>query len=225
MLLLLLSATPYEIAPVVQWLSQNFTMEQTGVYSKGAFRVETLVSGVGMVATTWALAKRLHQSPAVSLVVNAGIAGAYDPSIQVGEVLFVGSEQFGDLGVEEADGQFTDLHRMGMMADYPEWCQSGVMQHPEMGMASFLPVCKGLTVNKVHGSKDSIEQIRALYPEVQIETMEGAAVFYACLSMGLPFMEIRSISNRVEPRNRANWDLAGSIKNLNGVLQEMIESF
>ena len=39
--------------------------------------------------------------------------------------------------------------------------------------------------------------------------MEGAAFMYACLIAGVPFAQVRAVSNRVERRNRAAWDLAG----------------
>jgi futalosine hydrolase len=48
--------------------------------------------------------------------------------------------------------------------------------------------------------------------------MEGAAFFYACLAAKVPFVEIRSISNRMEPRNRDAWDLPLAVRNLNEVL-------
>jgi futalosine hydrolase len=75
----------------------------------------------------------------------------------------------------------------------------------------------------VHGAEASIQKIRDKYPEIQVESMEGAAFFYACLAAGVPFAEIRSISNRVEPRNRDAWDLPLAIRNLNGVLVGMLE--
>lgn len=53
--------------------------------------------------------------------------------------------------------------------------------------------------------------------------MEGAAFFYACLLAGVPFLQIRSISNRVEPRNRTAWDIPSAIQNLNQTLMEMLE--
>jgi len=57
---------------------------------------------------------------------------------------------------------------------------------------------------------------------VQVESMEGAAFFYACLMAEVPFLEIRSISNFVEPRNRDAWDLPLAIGNLNQVLAEIL---
>jgi futalosine hydrolase len=61
--------------------------------------------------------------------------------------------------------------------------------------------------------------------DADIESMEGAACFYVCLLEKIPFLEVRSISNYVEPRNRANWNLPLAIQNLNQVLVEMIDGF
>ena len=42
--------------------------------------------------------------------------------------------------------------------------------------------------------------------------------------MQVPFLEIRSISNHVEPRNRAAWDIPLAIGQLNEVLIGMLKS-
>jgi futalosine hydrolase len=47
-----------------------------------------------------------------------------------------------------------------------------------------------------------------------IETMEGATFFYLCKRFGIPFFALRAISNRVEVRNRENWDIKTALRNL-----------
>ena len=37
--------------------------------------------------------------------------------------------------------------------------------------------------------------------------MEGAAAAHLCMLYGVPFLELRGISNRVEDRRRETWDL------------------
>ncbi|MBK8564227.1 MAG: hypothetical protein IPN76_13040 [Saprospiraceae bacterium] len=78
-----------------------------------------------------------------------------------------------------------------------------------------------MTVNKVHGFQPSIDAVLKQYPS-DVESMEGAAFFLACLMAGQPFLEIRSISNLVEARNREAWDLPKAIQQLNNVLIEMV---
>lgn len=158
------------------------------------------------------------------LVVNAGIAGAFkDRNLNIGDVVNVTSERFADLGVEEADGRFTDVHELGLLdANAPPFTD-GELLNPSAAGFDFLPKCKGLTVNKVHGFQPSIDAVSKQY-SADVESMEGAAFFLACLLAGASFLQIRSISNFVETRNRAAWDLPVAIKNLNDVLVEMVKT-
>ena len=52
--------------------------------------------------------------------------------------------------------------------------------------------------------------------------MEGAAFFYICSGEKIPFLALRSISNRVEPRNKNNWNIPLALDNLSEKLKEII---
>ncbi|MBK8556196.1 MAG: futalosine hydrolase [Lewinellaceae bacterium] len=212
MKIVLLAATPFEIAPVLQWLDQA---PQPGVLP--------LISGVGATATTWALARHLANDKP-DLVINAGIAGAIDRQLQLGDVVHVVTERFADLGVEEADGRFTDLFDLGLLEPATPPYINGRLENPSAASAQFLTRVHGITVNRVHGSEQSIAALHKKYPEAAVESMEGAAVFYACLLSEVPFLEIRSISNYVEPRNREAWNLPFAIEQLNQTLIELLKS-
>ena len=222
--ILLVAATPFEVAPVLAHLEQKFKRDDPGVFSKKDLRVHVLITGVGMVATAFQLGHHFTRIRP-DLAVNAGIAGAFDRQLQLGDVLHITSERFADLGVEEADGRFTDLFALGLHPpDAPPY-QQGALRNPKADQSGFLPSATGLTVNRVHGYAPSIAAVRERYPDAQVESMEGAAFFYACLMAEVPFLEIRSVSNYVEPRNRAAWDLPLAIGNLNRVLVEMLEAW
>lgn len=221
--ILLVAATPFEIAGAVQWLEQNGQSVEPGVFLYKHLTIRVLVTGVGPNNTAWELGLSLGASLS-DWAINAGVAGAFDRNLSLGEVVHVVQERFGDLGVEEADGSFTDLFELGLLApDQPPY-QKALLRDPDLSQAEFLPRVKGVTVSKVHGSDGSISAIRAKYPEAQVETMEGAAFFYGCLSAGIPFTAIRAISNYVEPRNRAGWRLEEAIGKLNKVLIDLLES-
>lgn len=213
--ILLVAATPFEIAPTIAWLETHFQQSSEGVFEKENLQVQILVTGVGMTATAFQLGHYLAQHRP-DWILNAGIAGAFDPSLNLGDVVQIVSERFGDLGVEEADGRFTDMAELGFMPQT-------MFPNPQSPIPN-LRSCAGLTVNKVHGAASSIEKIQEKYPEAQVESMEGVAFFYACLAAGVPFIEIRSISNRVEPRNRDAWDLPLAIRELNEVLVGILEA-
>lgn len=215
MSILIVAATPFEIAPLLQWLENNFEQTTPGHFVTPSLQVSILISGVGGSATAGQTARFLALQP-INWAINAGIAGAFDPSLAIGSVVQVASERWGDLGVEEADGRFTDLAELGFTSQN-SW------QNPAAPLPG-LPVVKGLTVNKVHGTEVSILLTKKKYPDVQTESMEGAAFFQACLDAGTPFVEIRSISNRVEPRNREAWDIPLAIRELNLHLIGMLEA-
>jgi futalosine hydrolase len=159
------------------------------------------------------------------LSLQAGIAGAFDRSLRLADVVNVVSERFADLGVEEADGRMTDLFDLGLCEPDAPPFREGRLWNPEAHSPfEFLPKAHGLTVSKVHGAASSIAALRTRYPDAQVESMEGAAFFYACLLEGVPFLQIRAISNYVEPRNRNAWDLPGAIEELNRVLVEIVET-
>lgn len=219
--ILLVAATPFEIMPVQEWLQAHFSAKEKGRFRKNDLLVSTLVTGVGVSATSWSLGRYFaRQQP--DLAIQAGVAGALDLSLALGDVLQVVSERFGDIGVEEADGRFTDLFELGLVDPSEKPYINGLLYNPGATESRFLPQAKGLTVNKVHGYEPSIAAIRQKYPEAQVESMEGAAFFQACLLTEVPFLEIRSISNYVQARNRDAWQLGLAIENLNRTLVEML---
>jgi futalosine hydrolase len=168
--------------------------------------VDFLITGVGMTATAFSLGQHLHNN--YSLVLNLGIAGTFDRSLSLGTVVNVKSDTFAELGAED-NNNFLSIDEMGFgKSTYiPRSDQTYV------GVDNLKSV-RGVTVNKVHGNSLSIENlIKRLDPE--IESMEGAAVFYCCEKMSIPAIQVRAISNYVEPRNKDNWKIGLAVKNLN----------
>jgi futalosine hydrolase len=86
---------------------------------------------------------------------------------------------------------------------------------------SLIPV-KSITMNMLHSDPKWIDILRDKYsPEV--ETMNGAAFFYVCLSEKVPFLQIRSISHFVEIRKIENWNIPSALKNLTSSLMSILE--
>lgn len=223
MRILLVSATVFEIAPTLNWLEEHFRAAETGAYERGTLGVFPLVTGVGLTATAFHLGQYLARNRP-DLALNAGIAGAFDRNLRLGDVVNVVAERFGDLGVEEADGRFTDLFELGLLEKNTPPFINGLLRNPGAEQAAFLPAVHGLTVNKVNGTNATAATVHAKYPDTAVESMEGAAFFYACLSAGVPFLQIRGISNYVETRNREAWNLPLAIGNLNEVVVQMVEA-
>jgi futalosine hydrolase len=205
--ILLAAATDLELDPIRQHMEG-----QGHVYTY-------LTTGVGMVATTHALTKELGQA-SFDLAINVGIAGSFDKDLEPGRVVTVSEDRFADLGAESPDG-FLDVFEMDL-ADP----NGRPFDHGSLGMTinfeTGIPEVRGITVNKVHGLQDSIDHITAKYAP-QVESMEGAAFYYCCALANVPAVQVRAISNRVEPRNKDNWEVEKALENLSTAVPELIQ--
>ncbi|MEL7159951.1 MAG: futalosine hydrolase, partial [Bacteroidota bacterium] len=130
----------------------------------------------------------------------------------------------GDLGAEDRDGSFLPLRELGLFPGIP-YDENEVLRLPEGYAPLPLRECAGLTVNRVNGTAASITAVRKYFPDAQVESMEGAAFFHTCLLAGLEPVELRAISNYVEPRNRKAWKIGEAIGNLNAQLRTLLGAF
>ena len=220
--LLIAAATGFEISPLEEWLQANCHRVNNYSYRLGHARIDLLITGVGIPLSAYSFGKIFAQQ-SYDLAIQAGIAGALDRSLEIGEVVQVTSESFGDLGVEEADGSFTSAISMGLIDANQLPFVNGLLPSPaEAGLPAFLKQVRGTTVMKVHGQEKSIAAFRER-SDAQVESMEGAAFAYACLLEQQSFLQIRSISNYVESRNREAWNIPLAIENLNQVLKDMMQ--
>lgn len=221
MKILLVAATGFEILPLVSYLRKNFKNKEDRRFFSKELDLHLLITGVGTVATTFAVATRLAQER-FDWALNLGIAGAFNPTLQLGEVFQVTRDRLVDVGIEEADGRFVDVFDLNLTeANAPPY-QEGWL-HPSESTFDFLPKASALTVNTVHGSAESIASIKAQYP-ADLESMEGAAFFYCCLQQQLPCLQLRAISNYVEPRNKDNWNIPLAIDRLNAVTIDLLNA-
>lgn len=171
-----------------------------------------LVTGVGMVATAFALGTHLVTNK-YDLVINLGIAGSFDRSIALGEVVEIMEDTFAELGAED-DEVFLTLDEMGLGETTFKANSQPLLNIKQV---------KAITVNKVHGNAASIQKVvDRLNP--QLESMEGAAVFYACRQAGVACVQIRAVSNYIEKRNRDAWQISLAVKNLNTFALELLET-
>jgi len=220
--ILIVAATKFEILPLLEYLQVNFEQKKDSpIFKKDKIEIFVLITGVGMMHTAFALGNYLGKR-SVDLAINIGIAGAYDRSLEIGEVVHVISEQLGDLGVEEKDGSFKDVFEMGLIGTNDQPFINSKIYNPGAAAYKFLKEVHGLTVNKTHGNQESIKLTQSKY-SVEVETMEGAAFFYACAMGKINFLELRAISNYVEPRNKENWNIPLAIDNVNAAIVQIFE--
>lgn len=199
MKILVVVATTKELVPSLRFLHEN--------------QVEYLVTGVGMIATAFALGKHL-QGKKYDLILNIGICGSLDRGTKLGQVIRINQDSIFELGAED-HGDFLSIADIGMGESF----FTEQTDKKTNSLLSDLPIFNGITVNKIHGSYPSIQKLLDNHSLQTAESMEGAAIFYAARQMALPVLQIRSISNYIEPRNRGAWEMNKAIASINRWLQ------
>lgn len=211
MKILIVAATLPEIQPLLTDLNLH-----EGENQYKGHHVSVLITGVGMVATAFALGRQLAVVK-YDFALNLGIAGSFDRNLKVGDVVNVIEDHFSELGAEDGN-EFISIDELGFGTQ-----QTQNIPTFQLGNVTSLKQVRSITVNKVHGNEESIAgTVQRLNP--QVESMEGAAFFYACSQVGLPCAQVRGISNYVERRNRDSWNIGLAVKNLNIFAAEFISA-
>lgn len=213
--ILIVAATKAEVEPILNYYNIN-------VVGEGLFMAESgddilaLITGVGMVNTAFYMGRYSHN--AFDYVINLGIAGAFNRTIKLGEVVNVTADTLSEMGAEDGDVfiKYPDLNLGGTNSYVNESNLNNIH-------LSRLRIVKSITVNKVHGNEKSIDKTIKLF-NPDIESMEGAAFMKAASRLSADFIQLRAISNYVEKRDKSKWDIPTAIKNLNAVALEFIQS-
>ncbi|MBE9467659.1 MAG: futalosine hydrolase [Bacteroidetes bacterium] len=221
MKILLISATQKEVEPLLKKMVVKEKSLNIFKCKYNDFFIDVLISGVGILSTAYYLTKFIKRD--YDLVINAGICGSFSHNFEIGQVLNVVSEQFSDIGVEDSNN-FLTVFEAGLI-DYNEnpFVNGVLVNDFKHIQINDLEKVTAVTVNIVHGNKESISQVKQKF-NPDIETMEGAAVFFVCLAENLPFVEIRAVSNYVEERNKGNWNIPLAVNNLNKMLFDFIKN-
>ncbi len=202
MKILVVAATEMEIAP---FLSKKLP-------------VETLITGVGAAACMYSLLKKVIASN-YDFIIQAGIAGTFGNSVVAANTVVVKTDLFADIGIYENGIFFTLFEKQFANENDSPYTNGRLLNDTENYFG--LPIVNAITVNTV---SDNLAQNTVFKKKFQpdIESMEGAAFHYVCIKEKIPFLQIRSLSNIVGERNKANWKMRESIQNLNKHLIRII---
>jgi futalosine hydrolase len=214
MLLLLVSATDFEISETADWLRGRS-------HTHNAPNPDLLISGIGQMQTAYALEKKIGEHRPW-LVIQAGIGGS-PLAEDLGKSFAIRSESIADLGVREKTG-FRTLFDLELdKADRFPFRQ-GKLENPYRHLMEWteLPLRDGLTVNEIKSS--DLEGFQRNTVPV-VESMEGAALHYVCLMEKIPFLQIRSVSNILGDRDKSRWKMKEAREALHQSLVTLIQKF
>ncbi len=220
MRILIVSATGQEVAPIAARLQRSSSAEtqaRVNSYTCAGHDVDILNTGVGMVATA-AWCSRVLTEQKYAFALNLGVCGSFDRALAPGAVVHVVTDRIAELGAEDGEA-FLAFQELGLPGD----CEFTSTATPANAAIAALPAVRGITVNTVHGNERSIAAVVQRF-NPQVESMEGAAFMCACHIHGVPFAQVRAVSNIVEKRNRQAWKMPEAIESLGRAALRILEA-
>jgi futalosine hydrolase len=193
-------------------------------YRFGDHDVDVLTTGVGMIATA-AWCSRTFAAEHYDLALNVGLCGSFDASLAAPDVVHVIADRIAELGAEDGD-DFLTIHQLQLLGENDFPFDGGLLVNtnpPPLPSLATLRSVTGITVNTVHGNERTIAAVRDRY-DPDVESMEGAAFMYASLIAGVPFAQVRAVSNAVVRRNRGAWKIDEAIRALGEQSVTLLES-
>jgi futalosine hydrolase len=209
-------------ATVAEWMPSFLEMNTLYTDESQRLKVRFHQAGVGMLATAVSLGKLIADEKP-DLVIQAGIAGCFDPATVLGKVLVINDEILGDMGVQE-EGKWKDIFDLKLEKSSYHPFERRKLPNPWLPKFNLLklPEVTAVTINEITTDTERIQQMVKKYNPVT-ESMEGAALHYVCREAGIPFLQIRAVSNYIGERDKSKWKIKEAIDNLNQVLIRYID--
>lgn len=179
--------------------------------------LSVIASGAGAAAAATGAAWMLATEP-YELAVSIGIGGGFAPNAPVGSVVISTRTIAADLGADSPGG-FLPIADLGFapVVDDPDegWAEQAALALTAAG----LTVVTGaiLSVSTVTGTAERAATLLARHPDAAAEGMEGYGVATAATMANIPYIEIRTISNTVGPRDRDAWRIEEALDTLAAV--------
>jgi futalosine hydrolase len=220
--LLLIAATDLELAPLHEHLERAVALDPTWAPARrgrlAGLDVVLQALGVGKVHTAAGLATAIAAWRPRG-VLQVGIGGAYLGSfLSLGMAMWADVDLELDLGVATAAG-WADLDalrvpllpaRAGEGERGREVATDAALTR-RCAVATGLPRGRFATLDAITADVDRGAALQARF-DVAIESMEGAAAAAVARRLGVPFAEVRAVSNVVGERDRSRWDLRGAVR-------------
>ena len=194
----------------------------------GEREVILAVTGIGK-ANAASAATVLFERFTPEFAINTGCGGAFpDCGLAVGDLAVATSETYADEGVLTPQGwQGLDLIGIPLCQGRGERIYNRFELCRELAGGALASARSHgfsaesgpfLTVSTCSGSSDQATTLLQRFPGI-CENMEGAALAQVAYIYGVPLLEVRGISNLVEDRDLARWDLKRAVTEVQRFLQ------
>lgn len=216
--ILIMTAVAAERDAILQGLNSNQNLNHNR-------KIDVLIAGVGPVAAAASTAKALAAKE-YGRVISTGIGGGFPGRAEVGTLVVASEIASADLGVETLEG-FCSFDELGFGSTRIPVDANLVNRMTGVLQEAKLPYTIGpiITVSTATGTAATTEEMLKRVPGAAAEGMEGYGVALAAHIFGVPALEIRSISNRVGPRDRNAWRIKEALDVLAKAYSKLWEGF
>jgi futalosine hydrolase len=226
-LLLVVTAVAAERDAILAGLGASGVNAVDATDDQSTAGAHVLAVGVGIAAAAartarWLTQRQLTGQAPYHAVISAGIGGAYARRVALGDIVVARRTIAADLGADSPDG-FLTLSDLGFGTDAADG-DPGLFDRVAASLPSAL-TGSVLSVHTVTGTAARAMELAERHPDAVAEAMEGWGVATAAEDHGVPFVEIRAVSNLVGPRDRSAWriDLAmGSLTRVGKALATLV---
>jgi futalosine hydrolase len=177
--------------------------------------LDVICGGVGPIDAAVSASCALRAG--YDFVLSAGIGGGFD-GVDLGSLVVADAVAHADLGSQTGDG-FVSMAELGWGA---------VRFDADSRLTKLIAERTGarrgciLTVSTATGTAARAAELTGLHPDAAAEGMEGVGVQRAAARQGVPFGELRAISNRVGPRNLKAWRIGDALAALTRAFDRLL---
>lgn len=234
--ILICAAVHEELAHLAQCLETHSDFKKKNGFSHACCRISNIPvvlvqTGPGAVNAARAITAVVERARP-SLILQTGCGGAFARSgLDIGDIAVASEEIDAAIGIEDetngfpprplpfpllAGPGFTVFNRFPInsgLVDSAMHVLEEIFSRPNEPGNKSPAIFKGpfVSVSTITATDRTAERLFNAYSPC-LEQMEGAATAQVAMSYGIPFLEIRSVSNFVGRRNREDWDIALAAK-------------
>jgi futalosine hydrolase len=181
------------------------------------------ITGIGPVAAALSIGAFLERHPRAAGIVNLGICGSFDPLRALGGICVATAEICPEYGARCADGS-EEPFSFQMLPDLSLDPVNRLDLDPDaaaraMGLTLPGEWTRGpsVTVAGVSADPARAAQLQTRH-QPATENMEGFSLALGARLKGVPFLEVRTVSNPVGVRDKTKWNFRLALEALKTIL-------
>ncbi len=221
MKILLVASVIETVQSTLNYLEKNWEKKGFAEYQKGEATIFILITGYAPVFMPYALLQ-FHEIKNIDTAIYGGLAAAETRVLDVGQTVNVGRDIFGDIGIQESDGKLYDMFDLKYHEKNKFPFFKGELFNEDIINPLKHQVVKGISLNTIPGTYESIEALNQKY-HAEIITTNGAAFAYTCKMLDIKYYQMRTIYRHLELTTIRNREKDFAIENLNIELLKLID--